>query len=116
MIIDFAWNRTCSGGWGHLHLGAEAERRLGRRQFSELLSVVTSQPMFQVRFGRLEIGFVHPLHCAVSKERSRDSRFGRSQLALLHVDWTRKVAHVEPTKNPEDPLAGIECPAIPGAL
>jgi len=46
---------------GILHMGPVAEHRLGRRNFSELLSVISSQPLFQVRHGRSELGFVQRL-------------------------------------------------------
>lgn len=100
MIIDFALKQKLLGeDGGHLHLGAEAERRLGHRHFSELLSVVTSQPMFQVRYGRLEIGFVHPLSFAPSEDGPTILALGGRGWRLLHVDWTRKVAHVEPAEE-----------------
>ena len=52
-IIGFALEKNLLGeDGGVLHIGTETERRLGHRHFSELLSVVTSQPLFQVRFGR----------------------------------------------------------------
>jgi ATP-dependent Lhr-like helicase len=99
-IIDFALKQDLLGqDGGRLHLGVEAERRLGHRHFSELLSVVTSQPLFQVRYGRLEIGFVHPLSFAVSKDSPVILALGGRGWRLLHVDWARKVAHVEPVQE-----------------
>lgn len=100
-IITFALKQNLLGeDGGRLHLGAEAERRLGHRHFSELLSVITSQPLFQVRFGRLEIGFVHPISFASGKDGPAILALGGRGWRLLHVDWTRKVAHVEPTHDP----------------
>jgi ATP-dependent Lhr-like helicase len=97
-IIDFALKRNLLGeDGGRLHLGAEAERTLGHRNFSELLSVVTSQPLFQVRYGGLEVGFVHPLSFAARKDAPAVLALGGRGWRLLHVDWDRKVAHVEPT-------------------
>ncbi len=99
-IIAFALEQNLLGeDGGRLHLGAEAERRLGHRHFSELLSVVTSQPLFQVRFGRLEIGFVHPLSFAASKDGPAILALGGRGWRLLHVDWDRKIAHVEPAQE-----------------
>jgi ATP-dependent Lhr-like helicase len=99
-IIDFALEKNLLGeDGGRLHLGAEAERRLGHRHFSELLSVVTSRPLFQVRFGRLEIGFVHPLSFAASKNGPAILALGGRGWRLLHVDWDRKIAHVEPAQE-----------------
>lgn len=99
-IITFALNQNMIGeDGGHLHLGAEAERRLGYRHFSELLSVVASQPLFQVRFGRLDIGFVHPLSFAAGKYGPVILALGGRGWRLLHVDWARKTAHVEPAQE-----------------
>lgn len=100
-IIDFALgqNLLCEDG-GLLRLGPEAERRLGRRHFSELLSVITSQPLFQIRFGRMEIGFVHPISFASAGNGPSILSLGGRGWRLKHVDWSRKVAHVEPTDDP----------------
>jgi ATP-dependent Lhr-like helicase len=96
-IIDFALAQKLLGeDGGRLHLGTEAERKLGHRHFSELLSVVTSQPLFQVRYGRLEVGFVHPLSFSAKKDAPVVLALGGRGWRLLHVDWNRKVAHVEP--------------------
>jgi ATP-dependent Lhr-like helicase len=100
-IITFALEQNLLGeDGGRLHLGAEAERRLGHKHFSELLSVVTSQPLFQVRFGRLEVGSVHPLSFATGKYGPVILSLGGGGWRLLHIDWSRKVAHVEPVQEP----------------
>lgn len=99
-IIAFALQRNLLGeDGGVLHLGTEAESQLGHRHFSELLSVVTSQPLFQVRFGRLEIGFVHPLSFAANKERPTVLALGGRGWRIVHLDWDRKIAHVEPAQE-----------------
>jgi ATP-dependent Lhr-like helicase len=99
-IIAFALEQNLLGeDGGRLHLGAEADRRLGHRHFSELLSVVTSRPLFQVRFGRSEIGFVHPLSFAATKDGPAILALGGRGWRLLHVDWHRKIAHVEPAQE-----------------
>jgi ATP-dependent Lhr-like helicase len=97
VIIAFALEKNILGeDGGVLQMGNEGERRLGHRHFSELLSVVTSQPLFQVRYGRLEIGFVHPLSFAASKDRPTVLALGGRGWRILHLDWDRKIAHVEP--------------------
>lgn len=99
-IISFAVTQGLIGeDGGRLYLGAEADRRLGRRHFSELLSVVTSQPLFLVRYGRLEIGFVHPLSFASKKDEPVILALGGRGWRLTHLDWMRKIAHVEPTQE-----------------
>lgn len=99
-IIAFALERNLLGGdGGVLHMGTEGERRLGHRHFSDLLSVVTSQPLFQVRFGRLEIGFVHPLSFAAGKDRPTVLALGGRGWRIVHLDWDRRIAHVEPAQE-----------------
>jgi ATP-dependent Lhr-like helicase len=99
-IIDHALATHLLGeDGGRLHLGIEAERRLGHRHFSELLSVVTSQPLFQVRFGRLEVGFVHPLSFTAPKDGPAILALGGRGWRILHLDWNRKIAHVEPAEE-----------------
>ncbi len=99
-IIAFVLEQGLLGeDGGRLHLGAEAERRLGHKHFSELLSVVASQPLFQVRFGRLEVGFVHPLSFVAKKDGPAVLALGGRGWRLLHIDWNRKIAHVEPTQE-----------------
>ena len=98
-IINHALEQELLGeDGGRLHLGREADRKLGHRHFSELLSVVTSQPLFQVRYGRLEVGFVHPLSF-VKKDGPPILALGGRGWRLVHVDWDRKVAHVEPAQE-----------------
>ena len=96
-MIAFALEHQLLGeDGGVLHIGMEAERKLGRRHFSELLSVVTSQPLFQVRFGRMEIGFVHPLSFVTRKDRRTILALAGRGWKIHHLDWDRKIAHVEP--------------------
>ena len=99
-IIDFLLKqRLLAADGGRLHVGPKAERQLGYRHFSELLSVVTSQPLFQVRFGRLEIGVVHPLSFSASEGDQVILALGGRGWRLLHVDWARKIAYVEPVQE-----------------
>ncbi len=99
-IIDFALQQQLLGDdGGRLHMGIEAERKLGWRHFSELLSVVTSQPLFQIRYGRLEVGFVHPLSFTAKTKEAPVLALGGRGWRLMHVDWNRKVAHVEPAQE-----------------
>jgi ATP-dependent Lhr-like helicase len=82
---------------GILSFAPEGETRYGRRNFMDLLSVFTSPPLFQVLCGRKELGFVH--------ESTFFRRDDRPSILLLagrcwratHLDWRRRIAHVEPT-------------------
>jgi ATP-dependent Lhr-like helicase len=115
-IINFALKENLIGeDGGRLHLGAEAERRLGHKHFSDLLSVVASQPLFQVRYGRLEVGSVHPLSFAGAKSGPTILALGGRGWRLLHVDWDRKIAHVEPTQESgRSRWIGSSIPLSPG--
>ena len=82
---------------GILSFAPEGEAKYGRKNFMELLSVFTSPPLFRVLFGRKELGSVH--------ESTFFNREGGPTVLLLagrpwrttHLDWRRRVAHVEPT-------------------
>ena len=114
-IISFALKQNLIGeDGGRLHLGAETERRFGHRNFSELLSVITSQPLFQIRYGRQEIGFVHPLSFASTKADSVNLSLGGRGWRLIHVDWTHKIAYVEPsTESGRSRWMGSSVPLSP---
>lgn len=82
---------------GILHMGPEADRRLGRRNFIELVSVISSRPLFQVRHGRCELGFVHPLSFTANRQGPAILALGGRSWRVVDLDWKRKVAHVEPS-------------------
>lgn len=81
---------------GALLLGPVAEKRLGHRHFMELLSVITSQPLVQIRQGNTEIGFVHPLSFAGDPKLPRTLALGGRGWTVVHVDWKRRTAQVIP--------------------
>ncbi|MFO0887706.1 MAG: ATP-dependent helicase, partial [Isosphaeraceae bacterium] len=99
-IVDFmiASQIIWSDG-GILAFAPEGEAKFGRRNFMDLLSVFTSPPLFRVSWGRKELGFVH--------ESTFFKRDGGPTVLLLagrcwqatHLDWRRRVAHVEPTEQ-----------------
>jgi ATP-dependent Lhr-like helicase len=82
-------------------IGPEAERRFGRRHFSDLLAVFTAAPEFTVLAGRDEIG-------SVGDEALLADPQGASRVLLLagrdwkvtHIDWKRRRCQVEPTDVP----------------
>jgi ATP-dependent Lhr-like helicase len=84
---------------GMLAFAPEGEAKYGRRNFLELLSVFTSPPLFRVTWGRKELGFVH--------ESTFFKPNGGPTVLLLagrcwkatHLDWRRRMAHVEPTEQ-----------------
>lgn len=90
---------------GILGIGPEAEAKFGHRHFMELLAVFTSPPVISVRHGRTEIGHV-PDEALLARPPGAHAG-GPSVLTLagrswhvLHVDWPRRIAQVEPTEAP----------------
>ena len=82
-----------------LLLGPAAEQLFGRRNFMDLLSVITSQPLFHVRYGRTSLGFVHPLSFTKQYDKSIILSLGGRSWRISHIDWGRKTAHVEPCED-----------------
>ncbi|WP_300007710.1 DEAD/DEAH box helicase [Pseudonocardia sp.] len=82
-------------------IGPEAERRFGRRHFSDLLAVFTAAPEFTVLAGRDEIG-------SVGDDALLTDTGGAPRVLLLagrawkvtHVDWVRRRCFAEPTDLP----------------
>ena len=84
---------------GVMSFAPEGEAKYGRKNFMDLLSVFTSPPLFRVIFGRKELGFVHE-----STFYKRDE--GPTIIVLAgrcwktnHLDWKRRIAHVEPAEE-----------------
>jgi ATP-dependent Lhr-like helicase len=85
---------------GLLWLGRQGEERFGHRHFLELFSIFVSEPLFAVRAGRTDIGYVH--------QTSFLGRQGGQQPVLVlagrawavrQIDWNARVAYVEPTQE-----------------
>lgn len=99
-LVDFMIERGIL--WsdnGILAFAPEGENTFGRRHFMDILSVFTSPPLFTVMSGQRELGSVHE-----STFFKRDEGpailvlAGRSWLTR-HLDWNRRIAHVEPTDD-----------------
>lgn len=82
-----------------LLLGPAAERLFGRRNFMDLLSVITSQPLFHVRYGRTSLGFVHPLSFSGRSTRPVILSLGGRSWRISHIEWSKKIAYVEPCED-----------------
>ena len=84
---------------GILSFGPQGERSFGYRNFMELMTVFTSDPLFTVRHGRTDLGFVHPMSfMAKNDERPIVLLAGRSWV-VTHISWRDRVAFVEPTES-----------------
>jgi ATP-dependent Lhr-like helicase len=89
---------------GMLSVGGTAERQLGHRHFMELLAVFSEAPLFSVRHGRLEIGFVPDEALLVRPPGSAHGPMvlllGGRSWRVVDVDWSHRVIQVEPTDEP----------------
>lgn len=82
---------------GMLFIGPATERRYGRKNFLELLSVFTANPEFLVLHGRTEIGSVDPLVLTRKVEGPRIVVLGGRAWTVSYVDWRRHRCFVEPS-------------------
>ncbi len=82
---------------GVLWLGQKGEEDYGRRNFLELFSVFMTPPLFSVRHGRREIGYVDDMTFVDKREGQRVLLLGGRAWAVTNLDWQRKIAYVEPT-------------------
>lgn len=87
-------------------IGEAAEKEFGRRHFMSLLSAFTSPPLFTVLDGRTEIGMVEDRLIASMKEGDDEFSDGPGGMVIalagrnwkiIHIDYNRKVVHVEPS-------------------
>jgi ATP-dependent Lhr-like helicase len=82
-------------------IGPEAERRFGRRHFSDLMAVFTSAPEFVVLAGRDEIGSVgDDVLVADSGGAARVLLLAGRAWLVTHIDWKRRRCFVEATDLP----------------
>ncbi|MFO0881538.1 MAG: DEAD/DEAH box helicase [Gemmataceae bacterium] len=84
---------------GILWLGQKGEEEFGRRNFLELFSVFTSPPLFTVRHGRQELGFVDQTTFMGKREGPRVLLLGGRPWRVTHLDWGKRVANVEATEE-----------------
>ncbi len=81
---------------GILWFGRRGEEEYGRRNFMDLLSVITSEPLFSVRYGRKDLGFVHQLSFTAKQGERTTLLLAGKSWTVNHLDWQRKIAYVEP--------------------
>ncbi len=81
---------------GVLSFAPEGEKKYGRKNFLELLSVFTSPPLFRVIAGQKELGFVHESTFYKRDEGPAIIVLAGRSWKTNHLDWKRRIAHVEP--------------------
>ncbi len=82
---------------GILSFGPEGEAEYGRKNFLEILSVFTSPPLFRVLSGQKELGNVHESTFYKKQEGPVILVLAGRSWKTNHLDWNRRIAHVEPT-------------------
>ncbi|MEV0675710.1 DEAD/DEAH box helicase [Actinosynnema sp. NPDC050436] len=81
-------------------VGPEAERRFGRRHFSDITAVFTAAPEFLVLSGREEIGQVGDEVLLADVDGPRVLLLAGRTWLVTHIDWSRRRCHVQPTDLP----------------
>jgi ATP-dependent Lhr-like helicase len=94
IAIDILWDEN-----GVVWFGRRGEKEFGYRNFMDLLSVFTSEPLFTVRCGQSDLGFVHELSFAAGKGGEKTLLLGGRSWMVTHIDWRRRVAYVEPVES-----------------
>ena len=82
-----------------LAFAPEGEAKYGRKNFMELLSVFTSPPLFRVVAGQKELGFVHESTFYKRDEGPAIIVLAGRSWKTNHLDWKRRIAHVEPAEE-----------------
>ena len=82
-----------------LHIGPEAERRFGRRYFSDLTAVFSAPPEFTVLAGRNEVGTIGTDLLVEEVQGPRVLLLGGRSWTVTHVDWQRHRCFVEPVES-----------------
>lgn len=82
---------------GILSFGPEGEAEYGSKNFMELLSVFTSPPLFRVLSGQKELGHVHESTFFQRQDGPVILVLAGRSWKTNHLDWKRRIAHVEPT-------------------
>ena len=75
---------------------ASLERRYGRRNFMDLLTVFTAAPEFAVLHGRQEVGGADLLMLMHKADGPRALALGGRSWRVTHIDWARRRCYVEP--------------------
>ncbi len=109
---------------GLLSFGPEGEASFGGRNFLELLSVFTSDPLFSVRFGSKEIGKVDPATFQIAREGDPILLLGGKPWHVVSLDWKERIAYVDRITAPGrslwlgdgPPLGFVLCRAVRSAL
>jgi ATP-dependent Lhr-like helicase len=85
---------------GILSMGEAGEREYGWRNYMEVMSVFLTPPLFQVRYGRQELGLVDSSSFLPrGKGAPVILSLGGRPWLLRNVDWPHGIAYVEPAAD-----------------
>lgn len=86
---------------GLLSMGPGGEHEFGHKNFLDLFSIFTTPPLFQVVYGRKEIGHVHEMSFYASRPgEPLILTLGGRSWTVVDLDWSRQVARVAPASDP----------------
>lgn len=83
-------------GTGLLSMGPGGETSFGYRHFMELTSAFTSEPLFVVRHGSKELGYLDPIALLTNDRHYATVLLAGRRWKVTSIDWKRKAAWVEP--------------------
>lgn len=83
---------------GLISMGRAGDDEYGRRNFIDLVSVFCTPPLFTIRNGRQDVGYVDPMTFAQKKEPPWYILLAGRSWKVNHIDWRRRVAYVEAAK------------------
>lgn len=84
---------------GRLWFGPTGEKEVGRRYFTDLLSLVAADPTFSVMHGREQLGTVPVEALALNEEGPPLLLLAGRNWLIREVDWKRHIIWVEPAKS-----------------
>jgi ATP-dependent Lhr-like helicase len=107
-------------GSGMLSMGPAAEKSYGHRHFLDLTSAFTSNPLFVIRHGSKEIGYLDPISLLTPDRHFASVLLAGRTWHVTSIDWDRRFAWVEPVESggrskwlgEGQPLAAPLCDAI----
>jgi len=87
---------------GLLSLGAQGERRYGRKNFFELYAVFSAPPMLRVLRGQREVGFVDATFLQGLRQGDGDGplcfHLSGEAWVVAQIDWSRGLVRVRPAE------------------
>jgi ATP-dependent Lhr-like helicase len=86
-------------GHGILSMGPRGERSYGYRHFLDLTSAFTSNPLFVIRHGSKEIGYLDPIALLTNDRHLASVLLAGRVWRVTSIDWDRRFAWVEPVEG-----------------